>query len=65
MDKIKRAVAPAAKAWVAAVVPMLGVLVGDLLDVVADESKTFAAAAVVSLLSAFGVYKVPNKDVRG
>ena len=63
MSKVVEFLAPFNKAFMAAVVPVFSVAVGDLADVVSASAAEWVTAVVVAVLTSAGVYRVPNKQV--
>lgn len=62
LQKLIAIIAPANKAFVAAVLPVFTVVTADLINAVSVAANGWVTTVTVSVLTAFGVYQVPNKD---
>jgi hypothetical protein len=63
VDKVRALIGPANKAFVAALVPVITVAVGDVIDAFNVAAENWVGTAVVAVLTGLGVYEVPNHDI--
>lgn len=62
MKKILDLIAPANKAFVAAILPLITVFIAQLSDAFSLAAEGWITTVVAALITSIGVYEVPNAE---